>query len=553
MPKPVARAGADCHSAVMAPPAPDHEADFVIVGGGTAGCVLAHRLSESGRYSVLMIEAGGRDANPWLHVPLGYGKVTGHRRLDWRFETVPQPALAGRRIAVPRGKVLGGSSSTNGLLYVRGQAEDYDRWAAAGCPGWGFADVLPYFRKSEDQQHGADHFHGTGGPLAVRDPVETHPLCDAFIAACGASGIPETRDFNGPEQEGAGYYQMTVRGVRRCSTAVGFLRRASKRPNLRVLTDALAEKLIFEDTRAVGVRFRRAGRELVARAGRELILAGGAIASPQLLMLSGLGPADHLRALGIEMLADRPVGIGLQDHLNVRSTYRATRAVTINDRLRGIAGKALSLADYLLRGKGPLTVAAGYGGVFYRADGGAGRPDMQGYLLLFSTDASGRRLRRESGFMTSAYQLRPRSRGTIRLASRDPAAMPLIDPAYLADEEDRRVTVAGLGRFFGFMRQDAIAPFVAGADPPLDSDAAAILDHVRARASAGHHFCGSCPMGTGPDAVVDPRLRVNGVAGLRVVDASIMPAIVSGNTNAATIMIAEKGADMILEDTRSAA
>jgi choline dehydrogenase len=528
------------------------EADFVIVGGGTAGCVLANRLTACGRYQVLLLEAGGQDSNPWIHIPLGYGKVTGHPRLDWRFETVPQAGLGGRRIAVPRGKVLGGCSSTNGLLYVRGQAEDYDGWAAAGCAGWSHAQVLPYFRRSEDQQHGADAHHGAGGPLAVRDPVETHALCDAFIRACDAAGIPETGDFNGPVQEGAGYYQMTVRGVRRCSTSVAFLRPARRRANLRILTGALGEQVLVERGQAVGIRFRRAGASGVARARREVILAGGAIASPQLLMLSGIGPAEHLKAHGIEVLCDRPVGEGLQDHLNVRSSYRATRPITMNDRLRGFWGQALSGADYLLRGRGPLTIAAGYAGAFYRADGQRGRPDMQSYVLLFSTDASGRRLRRESGFMTSAYPLRPASRGSVRLASADPAAMPLIDPAYLAEEADVRVTLDGLKRLFAVMRQPAISPHIAGAEPPLDSSDDAILDHVRARASPGHHFSSTCRMGTGPDAIVDPRLRVNGVAGLRVVDASIMPAVVSGNTNAPVIMIAEKGADMILEDARDA-
>jgi choline dehydrogenase len=376
-------------------------------------------------------------------------------------------------------------------------------------------------------------------------------LCDAFIRACGDAGIPETRDFNGPIQEGAGYYQMTVRGVRRCSTATAFLARARRRPNLRILTHALAERLVVEEGRAAGVRLRHKGRQVMARARRETILAGGAIASPQLLMLSGIGPAPHLRDHGIEVKLDRPVGEGLQDHLNVRSTYRATRPVTMNDRLRGFWGQTLSGADYLLRGRGPLTVAAGYAGAFFRADGRHGRPDMQGYFLLFSTDPGGSRLRRESGFMTSAYQLRPESRGTVRLASADPAAMPLIDPAYLTAEEDRRLTIEGLKRFFRVMRQPAIAGFIAEAEPPLDSDGAAILDHVRARASPGHHFAGSCRMGADADAVVDPRLRVNGVHGLRVIDASIMPAVVSGNTNAPVIMIAEKGADMILEDARN--
>ncbi|WP_197277340.1 GMC family oxidoreductase [Sphingomonas profundi] len=527
-------------------------ADFVIVGGGTAGCVLADRLSADGRHTVIMVEAGGADRNPWLHIPLGYGRVTGDPRFDWRFRTVPQPGLDGRSVTVPRGRVLGGSSSTNGLLYVRGQPEDYNEWAAAGCVGWSYADVLPYFRRSEDQQHGSDTWHGSGGPLAVRDPVDTHEMCDAFIAACAQAGVPRTRDFNGAAQEGAGYYQMTVRGVRRCSTATAFLKRARRRDNLQVLTGTVAERIRFSGRRASGVTLLCGGRKIEVAARREVILTAGAIASPQLLMLSGIGPAAHLADHGLHVLIDRLVGVGLQDHLNVRSVYRAARPITMNDRLRGIWGKAVSGADYLVRGRGPLTIAAGYAGAFYRADGARGRPDMQGYFLLFSTDASGAALERHSGFMTSAYQLRPESRGTLRLSGSDVREMPLIDPAYLSHPEDRRLTVQGIRRFFGIMRQPALAPYIARADPPLDADDETILAHVRSKASAGHHFASSCRMGADADAIVDPRLAVRGVEGLRVVDASIMPFVVSGNTNAPVVMIAEKGATMILEDAAKA-
>ncbi|RVQ69675.1 choline dehydrogenase [Croceicoccus ponticola] len=527
-------------------------ADIVIVGGGTAGCVLADRLTESGECTVILIEAGSRDTNPWIHIPIGYGKLLGHPDLDWGYSTVPQPMLDQRQVAVPRGKVLGGSSSTNGLLYVRGQAEDYDDWAKAGADGWSFADTLPYFRKSEDQARGSDSFHGVGGPISVRDPAIASPLGDAFIAGGNEIGIPFQSDFNGPSQTGIGYYQMAVRGRVRCSTAAAYLKRAKNRRNLRVLTDATVEKILFEGGRAVGVEARRSGVSGRILARNSVVLSGGALATPQLLMLSGIGPATHLQNIGIDVLLDSPgVGVGLQDHLNVRVRYRCAQPVTINDSLRSAFGKLKSGLRYIAKGEGPLMVAAGYGAAFFRSDGSHGRPDFQGYLLLFSTDDSGRALERHSGFMTSGYQLRPKSSGALRLTGPNQDDPLSIDPAYLNDDEDSRVLIGGLRRLQQIVASDAMRPWVAGDFVPgIPADDQEWMEYIRANASAGHHFCGTCRIGSDVSAVVSPRLQVRGLNGLRIVDASVMPKIISGNTMAPVVMIAEKASDMILEDLR---
>ena len=530
--------------------------DFIIVGAGSAGCVLADRLTASGRHSVLLLEAGPEDRSPWIHIPLGYGKLFNDAKHNWMFSTEPEAELDGRRIPQPRGKVLGGSSSINGLLYVRGQAEDFDTWRQLGNPGWGYDDLLPLFRRAEDQQRGADEWHGAGGPLAVSDQREPDPLCDAFVQAGEQAGWPRNNDFNGASQEGVGYYQVTARRGRRISTAAGYLRAARGRANLQVLTGAAASRILFAGRRASGIAFQRAGQACEAQAGREVILCGGAFASPQLLQVSGVGPAEWLQSrLGVAVLADLPgVGQDLQDHAQVRTTYRCSQRVTVNDALANPVRAAHAGLRYLVLRKGPLTVSAGVAGGFFRTDRARyATPDVQALLIPFSTDKMGTRLHRFPGFIASICQLRPESRGTVMAASTDMSAPPEIRPNYLTAETDRQALVEGLKLLRGIMRQPAMRPFVAeeldpGPDCATDEE---WLAFVRARASTIYHPACSARMGPDGDrgAVLDARLRVRGgIFGLRVADAASMPRMVSGNTNAAVVMLAEKAAEMILED-----
>jgi choline dehydrogenase len=525
--------------------------DYVIVGGGSAGCVLANRLSASGTDRVLLLEAGGEDRNPWIHIPLGYGKLFTNRRLNWLYESEPEPGLDGRRILQPRGKVLGGSSSINGCIYIRGQKEDFDQWRQLGNVGWSYDDVLPYFKKAEDQERGADAFHGAGGPLAVSDQRDAHELCDAFIAAAGECGIPRNDDFNGARQEGAGYFQTTTRQGWRCSAAVAYLRPARKRANLRVLTDAPALRVLFAGRDAVGVAFTHQGETWQARAEASVILAAGAIATPPLLQLSGVGPASLLQRLGIAVTHDLPgVGEDLQDHLQARLVYRATRPITLNDDVRSLARKLGMGWRYALYRRGPLTVSAGYAGAFFRTDPRLATPDVQCHFINFSTTKMGDRLHPFSGFTASICQLRPESRGFVRIKSGDPAERPAIQLNYLATETDRRTMIDGLKRLRQVMAAPALRSYVESEYEPgpgciADSD---LLGYIRARASTVYHPTGTCRMGEDAAAVVDARLRLRGIGRLRVIDGSIMPRVVSGNTNAAIIMLAEKGADMILAD-----
>jgi choline dehydrogenase len=530
--------------------------DYIIVGAGSAGCVLANRLTESGRHRVLLLEAGGHDRHIWIHIPLGYGKLFDNAKVNWLYKTEPEPELNNRQIIQPRGKVLGGSSSINGLLYIRGQHEDYDHWRQLGNAGWGFADVLPYFRRAEDQGRGGDDFHGVGGPLAVSDVSEPHPLCEAFIEAAQQAGIPRNDDFNGAAQEGAGYFQLTAKNGRRWSTAVGYLRQARRRHNLAVVSDALASRILFSGRRAIGVQYLSHGRTCTAYADREVIVSGGAFNSPQLLQLSGLGPAKILRDLGVAAIADMPgVGADLQDHLQIRMQYRCTEPITMNDVINHWRHRYGAGLRYLMSRKGLLTIGAGYAGAFFRTRPELATPDVQIHFLIFSADAAGAVLHAFPGFMTSVCQLRPESRGFVRIKSNDPRMPPAIQPRYLSARADCDSVVAGMKAMRRIMNEPAMRRYIAeerapGAQCVADAD---LLAFARDTGTTVYHPTSTCRMGGDPLAVVDERLRVRGFERLRVIDASIMPTVVSGNTNAAAVMIGEKGADMVLQDAAAPA
>ena len=534
-----------------APASDAEEFDYVIVGAGSAGCVLANRLSASGRRSVLLLEAGPEDTNLWIHVPLGYGKLFKDKTVNWMYQTEPEPGLNGRSIFQPRGKVLGGSSSINGLVYIRGQREDFERWRQRGNAGWGYDDVLPYFRKAEDQQRGADAFHGTGGPLTVSNPRQADPLCEAFIRAAGETGIPANPDFNGAGQEGAGYFQTTTRRGRRASTAVCYLRPARHRRNLEIRTSAPAQRILFEGRRAVAVRYRHAGTLRTARARCEILVSGGAYNSPQLLQLSGVGPADLLARHGIDVVLDAAgVGHDLQDHLQVRMVMRCSKPVTINDAINHPVRRVLTGLRYAAFRTGPLTVAAGYAGAFFKTDPRLATPDIQVHFIPFSADKMGEKLHAFSGFTASVCQLRPESRGSLRIKSADASVPPEIRINYLATETDRTANVEGLKILRRVLHAPALGPYVAAEVEPGAAIATdeALLAYCRQYGSTIYHPTSTCRMGSDALAVVDQRLRVRGIEGLRVVDGSVMPDVVSGNTNAAIIMIAERASDMILED-----
>ncbi len=524
--------------------------DYIIVGAGSAGCVLANRLSADANIKILLLEAGPRDKSMWLHIPAGLSRVFFHKTLNWGYFTEPEPHLKHRRIYWPRGKTLGGSSAINGLAYVRGQPLDYDDWRQSGNAGWGWDDVLPYFLKSERQQRGASELHNANGPLSVDDPVVRHSTAKAFIEAARNAGVPENEDFNGRQQEGVGFLQFTVRNGARHSTATAFLRPVTSRKNLTVETEALTRRILFEGRRAIGVEYEQHGEIKQAKAGREVILSAGAINSPHILLLSGVGPERQLREKGIDVAHDLPgVGENLHDHMYVHYTCETRPGHSINGE---VAGMRLlpHVLDYYLRGRGYLTMGASQVCAFVRGLPGSERPDLQINFRPMSSEFTpeGKLVPHSyPGMTASCCFLRPQSRGRVFLKSSDPKAAPAMVANYLSDPTDVSAMLSGVGwmrKIFASapLKSLVVAEKAPGARRRTDAE---ILEYIEDFAQSMYHPVGTCKMGQDTMAVVDEKLRVRGIEGLRVVDASIMPTISSGNTNAPSIMIAEKGADMI--------
>lgn len=532
--------------------------DFIVVGSGSAGSVVAERLSASGRFSVLVLEAGGTDRRFFVQMPLGYGKTFFDPEVNWNYAAEADPGLAGNRDHWPRGKVLGGSSSINAMVWIRGAAEDFDAWRDAGNPGWGFDDLLPTFKAIEDNQAGGSELRGTGGPIHVTDNRKNvHPLTHRFLAAAQAAGLPLNQDFNGAAQEGVGVYQISTKDGRRMSAARGFLRPAMKRANVTVETNALATKVLFEGKRACGVEYLQNGAKKAARAGREVILSGGSVNTPQLLQLSGIGPAALLADLGIDVLhASEHVGRNLQDHQGINYTWKA-KVPTLNQLLRPWWGKALAGMQYLLLRSGPLSMSMNQGGGFFRTDLSRARPNMQLYFQVFSTvlPKSGERpiLTPDPfpGFSIGLSNCRPSSRGEIMIRSSDPAVQPRITVNAYSTNSDVAEMLDAVKFLRRIAAQSPIADVIAEEvlpGPSITSDADLIQD-FRKRSGTVYHPVSTCRMGPDPaTSVVDPRLRVHGMSGLRVIDASIFPDNITGNTNAASIMTGWKGAELVLED-----
>ena len=522
------------------------EYDYVIVGAGPAGCCLAARLSEDPDVSVLLLEAGGGDRHPYIHAPAGFAKLTGTSH-TWGYTTAPQREIDGREMWYPQGRVLGGGSSINAMIYARGNPEDYDGWAAAGCPGWAYADVLPYFKRPEDNERFHDDYHGSGGPLGVSDPVRPLPISAAFLRAAQQAGLPYNADFNGAAQEGCGYYQVTNRNARRCSAVEAYLRPAMARPNLTVRTRALAVRVVVESGRAVGVDCGRRGRPEHIRAAREVIVSAGAIGSPKLLMLSGIGRGDGLRALGIDVVHDLPgVGQNLQDHFDVYVVSEC-RGDFSYDKVKQPHRTLWAVLQYLLFRQGPIASTLIDAGGFWYADADAPAPDIQMHFVLGSGLEYGLAKLKGAGVTLNSCFSRPRARGTVTLRGADPRTPPAIDPNYWGDPYDREMSLRGFKLAREIMAQEALCPFILcerhpGPDVRSDADIAA---YARKAGKTDFHPVGTCKMGQDEMAVVDPALKVRGLDGLRVIDSSVMPLLTTGNTNAPTIMVAEKGADHV--------